>query len=404
MVKNNVQGKALADWFDYFLVTLLIFLSGSPVVSVRFVYPFLGLAALAWQVFQFNRKDVKVLGIYSACFLILFVSQFFVLGSISWMGSFNYLCKLFFGAGILLYVGEKFRDCFLNIITVLAVISFLFYIPQLFGYIIPEVLPVPSDHLHSVLIYNVNVARDEYLRNCGPFWEPGAFAGFLFVSLLLYVGDFKKLVRTKPWHVLIICLAILTTRSTGGYILMAFFIVYLLAVVLFRPKWWYYLSLVCIVASGAALFYFTPFLWDKIKHQFDVTKEQIKYDDRPEYSESRSGALVVDFHYVKKHPVVGNGLLLKTRFSDHKESWSRIIEGHSNGFSNYFAQFGIPVALLYFLLLYFRLPMRMRSRIAFLLLYILLMQEEQYLNFPLFISLPFAVIPAAPNPNRIQDS
>lgn len=395
MVQNNVHSQTVGGWFEYFLVTLLIFLSGNPVVSLRFVYPFIGLASLAWLAFQLKRKDVRAIGIYSACFLVLFIAQYFVLGKISVGGSFNYLCKLFFGAGVLLYVGSRFRDCFINVIAFLAAVSILFYIPQLFGFIIPDVFPVPSNDLHSVLIYNTNIVRDEYLRNCGPFWEPGAFAGFLFMSLLLYLGNIKSLIRNKPWHVLIICLAMLSTRSTGGYIIMAFFIVYVLAVVLFRPKWWYYASLVVVVAGGSAVFYFTPFLWDKIKHQSDVTKEQMKYDDRPEYFESRSGSLVVDFYYLKKHPVVGNGMLMSTRFSDHEEIWPRIMKGHSNGFSNYFAQFGIPLALLYFILLYKNLPMRIRSRLAFLILYIILMQEEQYLNFPLFIALPFIILPSS---------
>lgn len=393
MVKNNVQGKAVDRWFDYFLVTLLIFMSGNPVVAVRYSYPFLGLASLAWLLFQFRQKDVKRVMAYTACFLLLFLAQYFVLGTISFGGSFNYLCKLFFGASILLYIGDRFRELFLNIITVLAAVSFVFYIPQLFGFIIPDAFPVPSDDLHSVFIYNANIVRDEYLRNCGPFWEPGAFAGFLFMCLLMYIGDIKQLVKSKPWHLLIICLAMLSTRSTGGYILMAFLLLYIMAVVLFRPKWWYYLSLVVFIVAVGVTFYFTPFLGEKIRHQSSVTIAQMDYKEKPIYYNSRSGSLVFDYYYLSKHPLVGNGLKAATRFSDHLDIVHIIHRGHSNGFSNYFAQFGIPMALLYFILLYRRLPMRIRSRLAFLLLYIILMQEEQYLNFPLFIALPFLLLP-----------
>ena len=371
----------------------MVLVSGSPVVSRRFVYPFLGILGLVYLIYRFREKDVKKLAVYISCLCILFVAQKLVLGTISVPSSANYLCKLLFGTAVFMYVGDSFRDKFLDVMAVIGVVSIVFWLFQISGLSVPSVFPTASEHLNSVFVHNVNTARNEYLRNCGPFWEPGAYVGFLFLSLILFLDNFKGLIRKKPWHVGIILATMLTTMSTGGYICIAMLTAYFLIVEMFRNKWWYYLTVTFIVACGVVMFLKVPFLGEKIIHQLTVSSEQRRYDDKPEYFESRTGAFVVDFYYVGKHPVVGNGSKFETRFSDHFDQWDRIKKRHSNGFSNLFAQFGIPIALLYFVLLYFRLPFKEYRKWFFMLFYVFLMQEEMFLNFPLFISMPFILLP-----------
>ena len=59
-------------------------------------------------------------------------------------------------------------------------------------------------------------------RNSGPFWEPGAFQGFILLALLLALkikcGDIKGM-RAK---VFVLFATLLTTQSTTGYLLMVF--------------------------------------------------------------------------------------------------------------------------------------------------------------------------------------
>ena len=391
----------MKKFLEYFLVVLLVLVSGNPVVSNRFVYPVLGIAGLAFIISRMRGKDARILSAYIGCFCLLFFGQYLVLGALSVLGAANHICKLLSGVAVLLFVGENFRDRFLDVMAAMAGVSLVFYICQLCGLMVPDLFPTSSENLHSVLIHNVNIARDEYLRNSGPFWEPGAFFGLLFLSLILYLGDMRELVFNRPLHTGLILAAIVTTRSTGGYICTSLLIAFFLIVVMYRNKWWYYLSVVAVLAAGLALFMYVPFMGDKIVHQFEISRQQMKYEDKPEYFESRSGSLVVDMYYVGKHPVVGNGFREETRFVDHEEYWDRIRDGHSNGFSNLFAQFGIPMALLYFVLLYFRLPFKEYRKWVFLLLYILLLQEEQFLNFPLFIALPFIILPkVCPQPSQ----
>lgn len=59
------------------------------------------------------------------------------------------------------------------------------------------------------------------VRNSGPFWEPGAFQGYIWIAilLLLFNVDGQSLERRKATFVLFL-ISLLTTQSTTGYILM----------------------------------------------------------------------------------------------------------------------------------------------------------------------------------------
>lgn len=58
-------------------------------------------------------------------------------------------------------------------------------------------------------------------RNSGPFWEPGAFQGFinLAILLLLYNVD-KEQIRNRLLYFILFAVTILTTRSAAGYFIL----------------------------------------------------------------------------------------------------------------------------------------------------------------------------------------
>ena len=69
-------------------------------------------------------------------------------------------------------------------------------------------------------LYNLN-SQGLTFRNCGPFWEPGAFQGF--VNLAITIELLSDKVRDKIWsfRMLIFVITVITTYSTGGYIVLA---------------------------------------------------------------------------------------------------------------------------------------------------------------------------------------
>lgn len=57
-----------------------------------------------------------------------------------------------------------------------------------------------------------------FSRNSGPFWEPGAFQGFILLALLMTL--FQKTQKWAKVKIIIYVITILTTGSTTGYILL----------------------------------------------------------------------------------------------------------------------------------------------------------------------------------------
>ena len=94
--------------------------------------------------------------------------------------------------------------------------------------------------------------------------------------------------------------------------------------------------------------------------------------------------------YIEKHPMFGNGLIEQTRYADHRHLWGMSL-GHGNGFSNYMAQMGLVAMFVYLLLLYKSVKGNIFSKWLVVLIVVLLLQGEQLLNYPLFLSLPFII-------------
>lgn len=59
-------------------------------------------------------------------------------------------------------------------------------------------------------------------RNAGPFWEPGAFQGFILIGILFLLHGVcgkEILYKRKKWLLMLFIFTIVTTGSTTGYIL-----------------------------------------------------------------------------------------------------------------------------------------------------------------------------------------
>lgn len=54
-------------------------------------------------------------------------------------------------------------------------------------------------------------------RNAGPFWEPGAFQGFLVIAIF-FLLNYKEAFKHKSIIMIVLLITLLTTQSTIGYI------------------------------------------------------------------------------------------------------------------------------------------------------------------------------------------
>jgi hypothetical protein len=219
------------------------------------------------------------------------------------------------------------------------------------------------------------------------FWEPGAFAGYLNIALLFMLirnGSFiiGKYRREAMW----IVIGIISTLSTMGYVVLA-------CLVVFYIIQNYPLGRVLLLPVVLAISYYSyfklPFLSEKIEEQYSVALEMSNED----ISNQRFGAWKMDMQYITAEPVSGNGLHYTTRYRFHP--WIDGDIGHGNGMSNFIVFWGIPFFLIWLWGAYyfaFRLTRSPRVALFFIVSLLLLLQGEQFLNFPLFLM--FFITPA----------
>ena len=125
---------------------------------------------------------------------------------------------------------KRYRQCYINIMGFIALTSFPFFIISIVSPELAKSLASTSFHWTNAYeyswFYTWGRGGNIIQRNCGPFWEAGAFQGFLILALLFLLHnvkndelDIRELKAARNKFVLF-CITILTTKSTTGYILL----------------------------------------------------------------------------------------------------------------------------------------------------------------------------------------
>lgn len=374
MIKEKYSYKEL------FLVTLLVLLSGSPHFNIPVLFGIIGVLAFIYSITRHDVKYRSNLWKYVLFLAVIFFSQYVVLGFISLFGSVNVIAKIVFGTTVMWVLKERFRGAYLKVIYFFAAVSLVFYALEFVGIKVPDLVHIAPNR-NSILIFS-SLNNVEELRNCGPFWEPGAFSCYLILVPLLYIDNLKAFVVNNKKKAIVLLLALITTISTTGYICLFVIIIYYY-MMQSKNKFVTYLFYLPVILS--ALFYAyknLDFMSSKINEQTESSLER-----QGEFSNTRIGSLLFDLHYIKKHPIVGNGLNEQTRYADHPFLWGKSL-GHGNAFSNYAAQMGVIALIVYFVLLY----RAFGNKLIVPIIVALLFQGEQLMNYPLFPALPFIIL------------
>ncbi len=114
-------------------------------------------------------------------------------------------------------------DAFIKVMLILSIISLVVFV---IGYLDTSKFEIFStiNNTSDMKFYNLIVAvyfySDPYgaLRNYSIFREPGVFALFLILALIL---EMKKSKDLKPYRLMLLCTAIISTFSTAGIIVLA---------------------------------------------------------------------------------------------------------------------------------------------------------------------------------------
>ena len=215
-------------------------MSGNLAFSLILPYKLILILLFFFSLYTF-LKDVGLKAFettYLLFWLILLLLQAtYTSDTYSFSSTFHAFLKISIGIFIISLLKEKFIDYYCNIIYFFCIISLIGFFCNSLGIVIPY-LPAESGEIDggkvfrvSSIIYTQLYNFDNYsltLRNCGPFWEPGAFQGFINLALILEI--FTNDERSKLWYVRIFVyvISILTTFSTGGYIVLFINLFYLL--------------------------------------------------------------------------------------------------------------------------------------------------------------------------------
>ncbi len=381
-------------FFSYLYMFLLLAFSGNPFFSPTDDYfskftltVVVGILALRHYAY-FDFKSGRLFYITQGFIIFIFCLQHITLGFVSITGIFGFMLKITFGYLVIRYLSVNFRLIYFNLIFFICAISLIGYLWNIFLGDIPALYIIKNSAEYSdnsgrnILVFHQLVDGS---RNSGMFWEPGAFAGYINLSFLFFIGQIRRLINFKKIQCFIIFLALVTTYSTTGYLVLFSILGYTLYKEFYRSHGFLVVPLFMVLLSAGIFIYNeSPFLKEKVQLQYNLAIER----EKDEFAPDRISALFFDTQYILKHPLTGNGLHSKTRYADHPWLIGQTL-GHGNGFSNFLASMGVLVFVGYSFLI---IKYNSSSPWFFLAGVVVILQGEPLMNFPLFLSLPFIFI------------
>lgn len=380
--------------FYLFLTFLVIVISGNPVMNVLIgketVYIGTLMIFLVWWVFRplkFTRQDILIL----VLFILLVLTHVLTFGLMVVAASLGFLIKV--GIALLaIRLIPEFPRQYVSVMYFLACLSLVFYIPvqmgiDLAGILSPIRIPLPNAELIHIGIHNFHLP-DQRGRNSGMFWEPGAFAGYLILALFFLVRDGKSVLKRRG---LMLIVALLTTQSTTGYL--AFMI--LTVFYAYKADWVrgkaarlvvFPLILVVLTLGAWLAFSQVSFLGEKINQQLESA---VLRDDSSRMN--RLGNLLYDLKWIAEKPVLGWSANPETRFPSDPDI-AELSIGQGNGLTGSAIRFGLFGIFIYFGFFAYstqRIAGSLSSSLLGIVIVCVLLNGEQFMNFPIFLSLMF---------------
>lgn len=220
------------SYFSIFAIGFIIWItSGNPLSTVpgnpNYYLLIPALFVLYFHIKKRSTVRKKNIALYSYLLLVFLTLSSFLLNlNVSHFSTnVKFLLVITFSYLFCLTVPfEKFSKYYIQVLKAFSIISII-------GYIILNLtslkisLPVFSN-ANGVEYYNGFIffaiksfqvyGNSGINRNIGPFWEPGLFATFILLGIIL---ELWKKEKTSIFTILIFIIALLTTKSTFGYLM-----------------------------------------------------------------------------------------------------------------------------------------------------------------------------------------
>ena len=291
---------------DYTMLLLFIASSGFPYFTTPAVY--ITELTLLILIFLSRRKSFDPYAI--AFFLLLAVltllqtAVFDFFAPITTLGLFARVLSAYFIVKIL---DIRFTEYYVKTLYILSILSFAVYIPTLIipsiGTALLNLTPLfqwlnPDSKSQNILIYTLSHLSS--LRNSGPFWEPGAFAGYLIIAFIFSYTKTPKLFNKQN---LVLLITILSTLSTTAFL--ALFVFLFFANYVHMKNIFIKIVAVSLIIFGSYQAFFSlDFLGKKITEQIERAQTSSIETDQ---NSQRFLNILRDMKDLQDHETVGRG-------------------------------------------------------------------------------------------------
>lgn len=382
---NNQESNI--NRLDYIVATLFLACGGNQVLTENAWYVILVTIVMLFITAKSTRNfsDGNLIR-WELAFLTLAGLQVFTLQSVSLPAYVNFSLKLLAGFLMVNFLGYKFRMAYLRVIVYFSTISLVLWL--LYSIINPFIhlsIGIPVGYQCRSFLIWAYFEGETVPRNQGMFWEPGAFQGYLMLVPILFIGDLRELWKRERKSCLILLAALLSTTSTTGYVAFMFIVA---SYVLRSGGNIFAKSIMVLVFAAVSIYAISTldFLGNKITSQYE--KSQNMAGDDHDVMMTRVGTMLIDSEIIEKHPLIGNGFDIESKYGIYSE----VMKNSGNGLTGVVCTLGIPFFLLYLLAVSKRLMAKSYFKVVAIITILLVYYGENFYNFIPYWSLIFVRI------------
>lgn len=272
------------------------------------------------------------------------------------------LIKAFLGYIVVKYYALNFNYYYEKCIVFLTIVALIFWGIQIAigSGTLASLAPLGCNmHLgtRSFFLYSLISYLDAessfygILRNCGFCWEPGLYASMLIMGITFNIARHKGKGFMSSRNFWILIVGLLTTLSTTGFLC-------LFVLMLFNSigtgehivKKTIAISFIVVLGAYAASL---PFMREKIERQSDTSNymtntQNVYIPESGAITVERFEGMYLSWLNVKDKPLMGYGPNTDNSFTTRNYPIFRI----SNGNVNTFSILGIPIGLIFYILLF----------------------------------------------------
>ncbi len=244
------------------------------------------------------------------------------------------------------YVGtERVMDLLYKSIIIIMILSLIAFVPIFIDFSLLKLFPtIPSIGKVPFKLVGINVfnATDNFVRNYGPFREPGVFQ--IYINIAFLYGLFYR--RENNWKVIMLfVITLMTTFSTTGYIALALILgaYYCFEFKKVKKEKSVVLILLILVVCYMALF--TNFL---INDSYGSVFGKLFNSNSSISFASRFESVIFNFRIFIENPLIGKGITYEAQAFDKLmiEKYGRL-NSNANTIMIQMARFGIVFAAVF---------------------------------------------------------